>query len=87
MLEFSNNEEFKKKQEEINKALKIASKKTDSKLLDEVVKEQTLEADPDIQKKCSMAHMLFDEMLCQFEEGYMSFKDAVDDLYKALKQI
>lgn len=84
---FELEKDYKKEQEEISKALKIAQKKSDSKILKDLVKENEGKKDKEVQRRCDMVGMLVHEMLEQYEEGEMTFSEAVEDLYKALKQV
>lgn len=61
--------------------LRKVAKKTKSHAAQELVK------DKEFGDACSIAHELFYEAMEEFKEGEMTWKEAVEDLYKNLKAV
>lgn len=79
--------EQQKQEEAFRNALAKAAKKSDSKVLKDLAKEEEGKNDKDKQMKCRLACKVFDESMDMYKEGEMTFKEAIDDLYNALKAI
>lgn len=65
----------------ITAMLRKVAKKTKSPVAEELSK------DHDFEDACSLAYQLYSEMMEEFKEGEMSWKEAVDDLYENLKAL
>lgn len=78
---------YAERQKAIKSALASAAKKSGSKVLGQIVKEQKNRDDKEVSKRCEMSRMVFNESMDMYREGEMTFSEAVEDLYKALKQI
>ncbi len=63
----------------IMEKLRAIAKKTKSPVAKELAK------DNEYGEACSIAHQLFSEMFEEFEEGEMSWDEAIKDLYENLK--
>lgn len=79
--------DWEKQQKAINDTILKAAKTSKSEILKTTAKEIKAENDPEIRNRCRIVRMLIDEMLSEYEEGEVTFKEAIDDLYKALKEI
>lgn len=79
--------EQQKQDEAFRAALVKAAKKSDSKVLQDLAKEEDGKNDKEKQMKCRLACKVFDESMDMYREGEMTFKEAIDDLYNALKAI
>lgn len=64
--------------EKVMEILKKVSKKTGSSAAEDSVKDEEYSA------CCQAAHMLFSEMLEEYKEGEVSWKESVEDLKKNL---
>jgi hypothetical protein len=76
---------WKKREEEVKK--KIQTLKGTSKIGTALAKETATENDKTVQVRRTLAHKVFCEGLDMYEEGEMTFKEFVEDLYKVLKAI
>jgi hypothetical protein len=76
---------WKKREEEVKK--KIQTLKGTSKIGTALAKETKTQSDKGVQVRCELAHKVFREGLDMYEEGEMTFKEFVEDLYKVLKAI
>lgn len=65
----------------ITEMLRAVTKKTKSPVAMELMK------DHDFEDACSLAYQLYSEMMEEFKEGEMTWKEAIDDLYENLKAI
>lgn len=63
----------------IMEKLRAIAKKTKSPVAQELAK------DNEYNEACSIAHQLFSEMFEEFEEGEMTWEEAIKDLYENLK--
>lgn len=65
----------------IMEKLRAIAKKTKSPVAQELAK------DNEYGEACSIAHQLFNEMFEEFEEGEMTWEEAIKDLYENLKAV
>lgn len=87
MSDFMSMDDYKGMQKGLNESLKKAAKGSDSKILKETVSEIDREDDPDVKKRCSLLHRIFDEGIDMYECGDMTFEEMKEDMYKAFKEI
>ena len=64
--------------EKVTEMLRKITKKTKSPVAKELMK------DSDFEAACSLAYQLYSEMMEEFKEGEMTWKEAVKDLYENL---
>jgi hypothetical protein len=79
--------EQQRQEEAFRSALVKAAKKSESKVLKDLAKEEEGKNDKEKQMKCRLACKVFDESMEMYREGEMTYKEAIDDLYNALKAI
>lgn len=77
--------DYDRQRKAVEDGLKKAAKGSDSKILKSEAREVTMRAELD--EHCSMVRRLMDEGLEMYRDGDFTFKEMVDDLYKALKAV
>ena len=79
------NDDYKKRETEIKK--KIMEVGSKSKVLKSMSEEVRLNDDPTIKRNRRLVDMIVRESLEMYEEGEMTYKEMVEDIYKSLKAI
>lgn len=82
-LEETSEEDYKKQQEAVKKAIKSNSGK--SKTLGSMAKE--MKDDPEVKKRCRLVNMIVNEAIEMYQEGDMDYMEMVEDINKSLKAV
>ena len=77
--------DYKKRQEAIERTIKSAAKQDKTEILKS--KAQQIEKDPQKEKLCEMSTMLFHEGLAQYKKGDLTFEEFTNDLQRSLAAI
>ena len=83
MSESYSEDDYKKRQDAVKKALEQISKSTGSK----AAKKAVTEKDDSKEVTCCLIYQLVDESIDLYKSGEMDFKEMVEDLHKALMAI
>jgi len=87
MMEIDGPNDWKKRQEAINKRLKGVAKESGSKIAKEISDRKDRKADATIDQNCEMISTLCYEAQEQLRSGKMTVKEVIKDLCEALECI
>lgn len=79
--------EYEKQEKALNDKLKSLNEKSDNALIEEIVSREEKEDDQEVQIRCRISRRLLDEMLDEYEEGEMTWDEALKEFFAAMKQI